>query len=193
MLYKKFQCPDNIFEPKKLLNYYNSKLLEFGHSKALETYGDILSTVGDKNNHLFLGLNVLCPKLMKWINDCKMEYCKEVFKDKPFKLVFNRFWINSMNPNAEVKVHTHQPECIVLVFYLNASNNSGDLVLVDYPFSLGKELKLLNEYPEHTKIHIPVNTGDLVIHRGLTPQGVSAWKGSTPRISIIVQYGINWI
>lgn len=189
MFYRKYHCPENLNNLEKLLKFYTAKLPELGKTDVIEMHGDAISTVGDEKNYLMMGLNSLAPNLLKWINECKNQYVNEYFTHKKCELKLRRFWVNSMNTNSEVKVHTHNPECVVMVFYLNAVPTSGNLVLLDTD---AKELKLLDEFPKDKKLILPVTTGDLVIHQGSTPHGVTKWEESFPRVSFIIQYRIYW-
>lgn len=68
----------------------------------------------------------------KMLNTVK-ECCTEYFPDwvGGFKPILTRSWVSTQRPGESLVLHDHGSSLIACVYYLNAPENSGDLILVD--------------------------------------------------------------
>jgi hypothetical protein len=105
------------------------------------------------------------------------------------KLELIRGWANVMNKGSTTVSHTHQAQSdpyIVCIFYLEATKNSAQLVIINDD----KENLECVDFPIEKLYYIPVHTGMLICHLNNVNHAVSEHLSDTRRISIMLEMKI---
>lgn len=208
--YDRYHCDDKeLYQNEKLTNafekiYSNQTVLEGsnyyqGDPRKFTTNG-------------FTGLaNTKLPgakNLIKWIEQCLIKSSTKFWGKQATGVRFQRNWSTLMLKNHHMSLHKHDtvhpsfidgkvenhyynklyPDLCVAVFYVCVPEvDAADLVFVkNGPWAVfGTSV---SDVPNEEKQHIPVKTGDLIVHHGSVWHGVSANLTDEKRIAMIFDF-----
>jgi hypothetical protein len=136
-------------------------------------------------------------KLLNWVKEKAIEVAPFLgFNCKTIDLTID--WMNVMYKGSFGNCHTHDDESepdtakkVVAIFYLQAPENSSNLLVVkktkDYS-SMGVSPFTI---PEDEIYPITVKTGDLILHKVDLPHAMSEHKNFDPRIVVVMEFRYN--
>ena len=151
---------------RKEFNLYFNKE-EIKNRTITQAKGFLSSTASDHISEDWILNSKYLKPIINWIEKEILESTK-YFLNIEYKNIYpSRIFINKMYKNSSADWHSHTVSGLVGVFYLNAPENSGEL--------LTKNKK------------IRVKTGDLIIHQPELKHAVSKHLIEEPRISLVYE------
>lgn len=183
VLYKS-TCEESIYKNAALLESVNTILMQNSNvNNPSERQGAAISSVGSEFNILHLNQT---HELANWIISQILDI--DEYKSKgSITIDFIRHWANRIYKGCSGLCHTHTDHVDgVAIFYLDVPDNSSDLVIIRN----GKEDSNYIDYSDNDKIHIPVSSGTLLIHKPDVPHAVSIHNSKDPRTCLIFEFVI---
>lgn len=121
----------------------------------------------------------------------KMLYCaNEVIKEKeiPANISLGRAWVQNQNPGGTNTPHSHARSILVGVYYLQANEDCGDLLLQNPNAGTIWSGAIENNTDCRAYIRIKPQQGMIVIFPGYVIHSVEPNRSNTQRISIATNF-----
>ena len=146
----------------------------------LQQYAAVKDLPDIKKTHHFMGRyeNTYIPEdripAIRAILDMGLHYASEILQIKPAEIRLG-FWFNEMHPGHQTTLHTHEEEDELLsaVYYIQASDNSGDLIVKNGP----------------DKLHFSPVEGRMILFAPEVPHQVEINNSDRLRLSVAINFG----
>jgi uncharacterized protein (TIGR02466 family) len=157
--------------------------------------GRVLSNMnGWQSEDIYRDINI--PNISKLIDEIEIQ-SGNIFKDHGLKNIIHvgidNSWANINFKGSSNNVHTHAGSVMSGVYYVKASENSGDTVFYNDPRLDFYNQLYFDAYNKNTLAHImykPV-VGRVLIFPSLIPHSVTLNKSQEDRISISFNFGAS--
>lgn len=121
----------------------------------------------------------------KELSKVVLEELSNSFPEHTVEVVIGSSWINLQHPGESVPVHNHNGSNLISIFYLQAEENSGNLVLVDSRGGINWGWEKNEDFiGVKSKSFIP-KAGKLLLVPAYVLHFVEENKSSTDRISLV--------
>lgn len=180
-----FNSISNFDEIKKFIGDKISQSQKY--PSPLETQGGSSTYASDP----YLHKNLILAKL----NSLVLDHCKIYWKildiDNRLSPRIDQCWSNIHYTNSLTLQHSHSLMPIVATFYLEADENSGNLILINpMEYSL-THIPYCVPIENKTEVVVPVSKGDLILFPGWIRHRTEPNLGDYERIVISYNIGYN--
>jgi uncharacterized protein (TIGR02466 family) len=120
--------------------------------------------------------------------------CKEIsnnFTNYVTNIKIENSWINVQKPGEKVPIHNHTNSNLVSIFYMQAENNSGDLILIDSRGGVNWGWEKDKNYIGVKSFSITPTVGKLLILPSHVLHFVEENKSNTDRISFVADFNLS--